>query len=228
VKIHLQREIEQLKKNVFHVSSLVEQSLKLALRAVHESDSVLAKQVCERDREIDALEVNVEEECLKILALHQPVAVDLRFVIAVLKMNNDLERIGDLAVNIASGRHCMGGESMPPAFTETMHAMGDKAQAMLRGALESLIAMDTAKARQVLAADDAVDAHYREACEILRGEMTRRPGEAQKMICWLLVAKNLERVADQATNIAEDTIYTVEGTIIRHGLGGSDRPGLSA
>jgi phosphate transport system protein len=100
-----------------------------------------------------------------------------------------------------------------------MHAMGDKAQAMLRGALESLIAMDTARAREVLAADDAVDAHYREAVQMLREEMAHRPAEAKKMVCWLLVAKNLERVADQATNIAEDTIYTVEGSIIRHGRG---------
>ncbi len=217
MKIHLQREIELLKKQLFHLSSLVEQSLKFALRAVHESDSELAARVREGDREIDRLEVAVEEECLKILALHQPVAVDLRFIIAVLKMNNDLERIGDLAVNIASGRKCMGGESMPAAFTEALHDMGEKAQAMLRSALESLMAMDVARAREVLAADDAVDARYREIVDLLRTEMGRRPGESEKMVCWLLVAKNLERVADQATNIAEDTIYTVEGSIIRHG-----------
>jgi len=219
VKIHLQREMEQLKKRLFHLSSLVEQSLKLALRAVDESDSDLAAKVREGDREIDRLEVAVEEDCLKILALHQPVAVDLRYIIAVLKMNNDLERIGDLAVNIAAGRRCMGGESMPPAFTEALHDMGEKAQAMLRAALESLMAMDVAKAREVLAADDAVDARYREIVDMLRDQMSRRPGESEKMVCWLLVAKNLERVADQATNIAEDTIYTVEGTIIRHGQG---------
>jgi phosphate transport system protein len=219
VKIHLQRELEQLKKNVFHLSSLVEQSLKLALRAVHESDSNLGAQVRERDREIDLLEVKVEEECLKILALHQPVAVDLRFVVAVLKMNNDLERIGDLAVNVASGRNCMGGESMPPAFGDALQEMGDKAQAMVRNALESLIALDAAKAREVLAADDAVDALYKRIVGMLKTEMAGRPGESEKMICWLLVAKNLERVADQATNIAEDTIYTVDGTIVRHGLG---------
>ena len=219
MKIHLQRELELLKKQLFHVSSLVEQSLKLAIRAVYESDSDLAAEVRERDREIDRLEVEVEEECLKILALHQPVAVDLRFLIAVLKMNNDLERIGDLAVNVAAGRRCMGGESMPPAFTAKLQAMGDKAQAMLRDALESLMAMDAARAREVLKADDAVDGLYREVVEMLRGEMGDRPGEADKLICWLLVAKNLERVADQATNIAEDTIYTVEGAIIRHGRG---------
>jgi len=219
VKIHLQREIEQLKKQLFHVSSLVEQSLKLALRAVEESDSQLAAQVREGDQEIDRLEVEVEEECLKLLALHQPVAVDLRFVVAVLKMNNDLERIGDLAVNIAGGRNCMGAESMPPAFTALLHEIGDKAQSMLRGALESLMGMDTTRAREVLKSDDAVDALYREIVDLLRSEMARRPAESEKMVCWLLVAKNLERVADQATNIAEDTIYTVEGAIIRHGRG---------
>jgi len=219
VKIHLQRELELLKKRLFHLSSLVEQSLKLAIRAVDTSDSELAAQVHKGDDEIDKLEVAVEEECLKILALHQPVAVDLRFLIAVLKMNNDLERIGDLAVNIAAGRKCMGGDAMPPAFTEALHAMGDKAQAMLRQAMESLMEMDTAKARTVLKADDAVDVHYREIVAMLREEMSRRPAESEKMICWLLVAKNLERVADQATNIAEDTIYTVEGAIIRHGQG---------
>ena len=123
MKIHLQRELEHLKKQLFHVSSLVEQSLKQAIRAVEASDSILAAQVKARDDEIDKLEVAVEEECLKILALHQPVAVDLRFLIAVLKANNDLERIGDLAVNIASGRNCMGGESMSPAFSEALLVM---------------------------------------------------------------------------------------------------------
>ena len=219
MKIHLQREIEQLKKQLFHLSSLVEQSLKLALRAVEESDSELAAQVREGDLEIDHLEVEVEEECLKLLALHQPVAVDLRFLVAVLKMNNDLERIGDLAVNIAGGRNCMGTEAMPAAFTGLLHEIGDKAQSMLQSALESLMSMDAAKARDVLRADDAVDALYREIVDLLRAEMTRRPAESEKMVCWLLVAKNLERVADQATNIAEDTIYTVEGAIIRHGRG---------
>ncbi len=217
MKIHLQREIEQLKKRLFHLSALVEQSLKLALRAVETSDSDLAAEVRDRDREIDRLEVSVEEECLKTLALHQPVAVDLRFLIAVLKMNNDLERIGDLAVNIASGRGCMGADSMPPTFTEGLHSMGEKAQSMLRMAMESLMAMDTAKAREVLASDDAVDAQYRELMTFLRGELGRRPEDSDKLVCWLLVCKNLERVADQATNIAEDTIYTVEGAIIRHG-----------
>jgi phosphate transport system protein len=219
VKIHLQREMEQLKKHLFHLSSVVEQNLKLALRAIDTADSALAAEVRQRDLEIDRLEVEVEEECLKILALHQPVAVDLRFLIAVLKMNNDLERIGDLAVNIASGRFCLGSEGMPPAFIEGLHDMAAKAQDMLRCAMESLMAMDAAKAREVLRADDAVDARYRDLVDLLRAEMGRNPEQAGRMVCWLLVAKNIERVADQSTNIAEDTIYTVEGAIIRHGRG---------
>ena len=102
MKIHLQTELDRLKKQLFHLSALVEENLKLAFRAVKENDSSLAASVRNKDREIDALEVEVEEECLKILALHQPVAIDLRFLIAALKMNNDRERIGDLAVNIAT------------------------------------------------------------------------------------------------------------------------------
>jgi phosphate transport system protein len=106
---------------------------------------------------------------------------------------------------------------MSPAFSEALLVMCEKAQTMLRHALESLMELDADKARSVLKADDAVDARYHEIVGMLREEMSRRPAESEKMICWLLVAKNIERVADQATNIAEDTIYTVEGAIIRHG-----------
>jgi phosphate transport system protein len=218
MKIHLQRELEALKKQLFHLASLVEENLKLALRAVRESDSGLARQVNENDVEIDRLEVQVEEECLKILALHQPVAVDLRYLIAVLKMNNDLERIGDMATNIAGGKTCTGGESMPAAFTSRLLSLGEMARTMLRDALESLMELDVERARQVLADDDEADDAYRELVGMIRREMSQRAAEAEKMICWLLVAKNLERVADLATNIAEDTIYTVEGKIVRHGI----------
>ncbi len=211
--------IEQLKKQLFHVSSLVEQSLKLALRAVEESDSQLAAQVRAGDLEIDRLEVEVEEECLKLLALHQPVAVDLRFLVAVLKMNNDLERIGDLAVNIASGRNCMGAESMPPAFTALLQ---DRRQGPGHAARRPGVADGHGHGQGPRGAEGRRCGgrplpRDRRAC--CGARCARRPGESEKMVCWLLVAKNLERVADQATNIAEDTIYTVEGAIIRHGRG---------
>lgn len=223
MKIHLQRELEELKKQLFHLASLVEENLKLALLAVRESDFDLARQVNEGDHEIDRLEVQVEEDCLKILALHQPVAVDLRYLIAVLKMNNDLERIGDLATNIAGGKSCTGGEPMPTAFMEKLQGLGEHSRAMLRKALESLMDLDVVRAREVLDEDDEADDAYRELVGMIRTEMTSRTDETGKMICWLLVAKNLERVADLATNIAEDTIYTVEGNIVRHGGHERDR-----
>jgi phosphate transport system protein len=216
MKIHLQRELEELKKSLFHLSSVVEENLKSAIRAVDTSDSALTAQVIATDDKIDRLEVEVEEECLKILALHQPVATDLRFLIAVLKMNNDLERIGDMAVNIANGGSCMGGESLPAPFKQKIHEMGEMARTMFRGAMEALMEMDAARSREILKADDEVDRRYYELMGLLRDEMATRPSEAEKFICWMLVAKNIERVADLATNIAEDTIYTVTGAIVRH------------
>ena len=217
MKIHLQRELEGLKKSLFHLSSVVEEHLRMAIRAVDEGDSDLATKVIETDKEIDRLEVQVEEECLKILALHQPVAVDLRFLVAVLKMNNDLERIGDLAVNIVSGKSCMGGADMPVRFKEELRTMGEKARTMFRGSLEALMDMDADRARKILTDDDEVDAQYHELMVLLREEIATHPADAEKLICWMLVAKNIERVADMATNIAEDTIYTVTGDIVRHG-----------
>ena len=219
MKIHLQKEIDQLKKHLFHLSALVEESLEVAIRAIYSSDPDLAATLPDRDREIDRLEVEVEEECLKILALHQPVAVDLRFLITALKMNNDLERIGDLAVNIASGRPCLSDETSPPVFGEKINNLGIKARAMLRLSLESLMNMDMEGSKKVLADDDAVDADYYAFIQMVKAEMAAQPGKLEAMICWLLVAKHIERVADLATNIAEDTIYTISGEIIRHGRG---------
>jgi phosphate transport system protein len=219
MKIHLQKEIDHLKKQLFHLSSLVEESIETAIRAVAQGDAELAGTIRLKDKEIDRLEVEVEEECLKILALHQPVATDLRFLVAVLKMNNDLERIGDLAVNIASGKSCLDEALESPLFGEKLGQMGRKARLMLRQALEALMNGSDAEARAVLAADDEVDADYYEFIKLVRQEMAGRLEDSEAMICWMMVAKHVERVADLATNIAEDTIYTVTGEIVRHGRG---------
>ncbi|MFH2051644.1 MAG: phosphate signaling complex protein PhoU [bacterium] len=222
MKIHLQKEIDRLKKRLFHLSSLVEENLERSIRAVCDGDTELAREVRRRDREIDLLEVEVEEDCLKILALHQPVAVDLRYLIAVLKMNNDIERIGDRAVNIARGKGCFAGSPLPPALVEKFRELGAKASRMLRNSLDALMEMDAAKARTVLAADDEVDAAYHDLARLMLKELSRSPERAESHYCWLLAAKSLERVADHATNIAEDTIYTVEGIIVRHGVEDED------
>jgi len=216
MKIHLQTELDRLKKQLFHLSSLVEENLRLAIRVIRDNDKELAATVRRNDAQVDALEVEVEEECLKILALHQPVAIDLRFLVAALKMNNDLERIGDLAVNIAGIQPRLGSDQSPPIFSERLKALGEKAQQMLRRSLESLMDMDTAAAREVLAADDEVDLDYMNFIGILKDELGAGHADSETMIAWLLAAKSIERVADLATNIAEDTIYTVEGKIIRH------------
>jgi phosphate transport system protein len=219
MKIHLQKEIDGLKKHLFHLSALVEENLKLAIRAVYEDDSELARTVKAKDKEIDKIEVEVEEDCLKILALHQPVAVDLRFLIAALKMNNDLERIGDLAVNIAGIQPRLKSDASPAIFGEKLNSLGEKARAMLRKSLEALMEMDPAGARVVLHSDDEVDGDYRKFIGIVRNELAGNPEGADLMVAWILAAKAIERVADLATNIAEDTIYTVEGEIVRHGGG---------
>jgi len=216
MKIHLQKEIDQLKKRLFHLSALVEENLEKAIRAVIQGDWELARKVRDADEEIDMLEVEVEEECLKILALHQPVAVDLRYLIAVLKMTNDLERIGDLAVNIARGKGCHRGRSLPPELAEDFKELGLKSRIMLRDSLDALMNLDAAKAHAVLQADDRVDEEYHRLSKKLSKLLGDDPDQAANMVCWLMAAKSVERVADLTTNIAEDTIYTIEGKIIRH------------
>lgn len=216
MKIHLQRELDQVKQRLFHLSSLVEENFKLAMQAVVEGDVELAARVRELDHEIDRLEVGLEEECLKILALYQPVATDLRLLVAALKINNDLERIGDLAVYIARGKGCLSGVSLPAELAGRFNSIGESARRMLRKSLEAQMNMDAARAREVLAADDAVDAEYHELSELLAKEIAAHPQRNESLVCWLLTAKSIERMADHATNIAEDTIYAAEGVIVRH------------
>lgn len=219
MKIHLQRELDALRKRVFHLCSLVEDNLSLAIRTVQHPDEGMLETIRQRDREIDELEVHVEEECLKILALYHPVAADLRYLVSVLKLNADIERIGDLAVNIAGATRRLGDTDMPAAVGDKLNVLAAKSRAMLRLSLEALMDLDTVRARAVLAADDEVDRLYHELSAMLQEQMAGSPREANAVFCWLLAAKSLERVGDHATNIAEDTIYTVEGEIIRHGLG---------
>ncbi|MGD0896271.1 MAG: phosphate signaling complex protein PhoU [Thermoguttaceae bacterium] len=214
---HLQREIDRLKKQVLSLCSLVEGQVEKALRAVIDLDEALAEEVERDDLEIDQREIEVEEECLKTLALHQPVAADLRMIIAALKINNDLERIGDMAVNIARKGRALAGDP-PPDLACDLGAMWRKTQAMLRDSIDALVNLDVAAARSVCKRDDEVDAMKlavrKEVEEVLR----RQPERVASLLRILAVSRNLERIADLATNIAEDVIYLVEGHIIRHGM----------
>jgi phosphate transport system protein len=212
---HFERELSRLKRQLFYLASLVEKRLAESVEALERRDARAATEVIERDTEIDRLEVDLEEECLKILALHQPVAGDLRFVVAVLKINNDLERIGDLAVNIAERALVLASEP-PVRVALDFDLMARKSRAMLRESLDALVRLDAEKARAVLAADDEVDALNREMYEEIRDAIREDTSRIEVLIHLLLTSRHLERVADHATNIAEDVLYMVEGEIARH------------
>ncbi|MCL6583430.1 MAG: phosphate signaling complex protein PhoU [bacterium] len=212
---HLQREIEKLKRNILSLSTIVEESVQKAVRSIEQRDTKLAMSVIENDLKIDQIEVDVEEECLKVLALYQPVAIDLRFIVAVLKINNDLERIGDLAVNIAERATFLATQPKVDIPFD-LAGMAEKAQLMLRRSLDALVNMDSQLAREVCASDDEVDALNRDMYAYVQAGITRHPEEVECLIHLLSVSRHLERIADHATNIAEDVIYMVDGEISRH------------
>lgn len=212
---HFLRDLDLLRKKLVSLGSRVETAVEKALTALLDDRQDLAEEVIRDDAEIDEQEMLIESECLKILALHQPVAQDLRFVVTVLKINSDLERIGDLAVNTsdrASRVGCQDRPRFPPAFRE----MGDRAKAMVRAALDALFEQDVPRARDVIAADDAVDRLLREMYALVKDRLRDEPESLEASICMLLAARDLERIADLATNIAEAIIYLVEAENVRH------------
>jgi phosphate transport system protein len=213
---HLQREIDRLKSRILSLCAIVEDQVEMAVRALLERNEELAREVERRDVEIDQREIEVEEECLKTLALYQPVATDLRLVVAALKINNDLERIGDMAVNIAHKAIGFVAEpSMEIPFD--IAGMSEKTQAMLRNSLDALVNMDSKLAQAVCAGDDEVDRMKFNIRRQVEDIIQRSPQQVRSLLKLLAVSRNLERIADCATNIAEDVIYMAEGRIIRHG-----------
>jgi len=214
---HIQRELEKLKKMVLALSAVVEETVQQALQSLATMDVPLAEKVIGGDETIDQMEVDLEEECLKILALHQPVAADLRFIISVLKINNDLERIADLAVNIAERtRGLTEVGKIPPPFD--FPEMGRKVQAMLEQALDALVNFDERAARKTCTLDDEVDTQHRHNYVLVKEEIRQHPERIDALVQYLSVSRHLERIADLATNIAEDVLYMIEGEIVRHTL----------
>jgi phosphate transport system protein len=212
---HLQRELDTLQKKLLSLSSLVEEQVITAVNSVEKRDIPAAQRVITFDKNIDMLEIEVEEDCLKLLALHQPVAIDLRFIIAVLKINNDLERIADLAANIAD-RVVILSEGESFTFNTKLMTMCEKVVLMLRECLDSLFKMDVSIAYKVCKSDDDIDDLNREIVRYVKDEITRIPKNVNGYLLLLSVARNLERIADHATNIAEDVIYMISGDIVRH------------
>lgn len=213
--MHLERAVDLLKKRLLLLGARVEEAVREAARSVERRDAFLAQRVIDGDNQIDDIEVDIEEECLKILALYQPVAVDLRFIITVLKINDSLERIGDVAVNIAGRSAFLAGQKQPDVYFE-FPAMAQKAQSMLSRSLDALVRLDARLAREVCVADDEVDAMNHEMYELTKTRVQSHPGEVESLLHFLAVSRHLERVADLAVSIAEDVIYLVEGEIVRH------------
>jgi phosphate transport system protein len=212
---HLERQIEILKQKILFVGTLVEEAIAKAISALVNRDRNLAKQVIDEDAEIDRMEVDVEEEVLKILALYQPVAADLRFVVATLKINNDLERMGDLAKNIAKRVVFLtSGERVD--LPDTLRPMAGKAQQMVKESLDALVNSDSLLARRVRDADDEVDEMRRKVQQFCELQIAAHPEQTDLIMRLLSVSRHLERLADLATNVAEDVIYMVEGEIVRH------------
>lgn len=208
-------EIERLKKQILELSAQVEEGLILAVKSLQTRDVELANQVIRGDFDVDEAEVAVEEEALKILALYQPVASDLRFLTAVLKINNDLERIGDLATNIAKRavKLCNAPAALVP---EQMIASASRARDMVRDSLNAFVQLDADLARSVCSADDWIDQLCREIRTFVEKQITTHPENLSSYLDLLLASRNIERIGDHATNIAEDIIYLVEGVIVRH------------
>ncbi|MEL7059815.1 MAG: phosphate signaling complex protein PhoU [Acidobacteriota bacterium] len=213
--MHLHRDLDKLKKEILILGSLAEDALASAILALRDRRPNLAKEVQDGDQRLDEREIRIEEECLKILALHQPVATDLRFVVAVMKVNNDLERVGDLAGNLAARAAYLAQRAVvdrPPG----LERMADAVPAMLRKALESLVRLDTLMARQVLKDDQEIDATHSELYADIAQRMRDAPDEIDELMQLLSTSRYLERIADLATNIAEDVIFMVDGDVVRH------------
>lgn len=213
--IHLWHEIDKLKKMLLALAALVEDNVRFAVKAVAERDAKLALDVMERDHDIDRGEVEVEEECLKILALHQPVANDLRFIVAMLKINHDLERIGDLAVSIAERAHDLS-RLLKPQMDFDLPRMAEKAQQVVSRSIDALINRDLKLAREIWLSDDDIDSQNRTVFTAVAEEIRKHPENVEALLCLMSVSRNLERIADHASSISKDVIYMIEGDIVRH------------
>ncbi|MEM6454505.1 MAG: phosphate signaling complex protein PhoU [Acidobacteriota bacterium] len=212
---HLHRDLERLNRELTNIGALVEDATNKAILALIDRRAELAREVIAGDKQIDAREVQLEEDCLKNLALHQPVATDLRVVVTIMKVNNDLERVGDLAGNIAERALDLAGK---PTITipKEIEEMTAWVRTMLRDCLHAVIELDVQLAHKVLRDDAEVDGRHQQIYGIMREAMQAEPDRIGDFMQLVTVSRCLERIADLATNIAEDVIFVVEGEVVRH------------
>lgn len=211
---HLTRAMHTIKKEVLSLGAMVEDRFKKAIYAIQNEDLEQAQYIIDTDYQVDEREVEVEEECLKTLALYQPVATDLRLITAVIKINNDLERIADYAANIAK-RYKTSAQN-PSNFKYDYTAMAEQAAKMLKMSLDALVSMNVDTAYAVREMDKEVNAMRNEAYRVMKENIQARPDMVEEIINMYLISRHIERVGDHTTNIAEEVIYLIEGEIIRH------------
>ncbi len=216
MSLHLQRDLDALKKEILQLGNLVESAINTAILALNNREASLGMKVASLEQEINEKEVYIEEECLKILALHQPVAVDLRFIVVVLKVNNDLERMGDFADNIAKRAMFLSTQEPIPVFREFVSDLPVLVRSMVRKSLDALVTLDVDLANTVIEMDDQVDEinrrMYSEVQKIIHNDVSK----TEVAISLLSSSRYMERIADLSTNIAEDVLFMVEGKVIRH------------
>lgn len=216
MSLHLHRDLDKLKKEMLRLGNMVELAINNAFLALNNRDSSYVEEVLTNEEQINEMEVQIEEECLKILALHQPVAVDLRFLVVVLKVNNDLERMGDIAKNIAERAKDLMESDVIPDLGQPIQGLPDLVRTMVRSSLDSLVKLDDQLARKIIEMDDEVDQINRDMYAAVKRLIAEQPSVADSAINLLSCSRNMERIGDLATNIAEDVIFVVEGKVVRH------------
>lgn len=215
MNLHFTNEMDGLHRDILSMCSTVEELINEAVRGLQNRSRTLADELAVRDHEVDDLDVQIEEECLKILALYHPVANDLRRVAAVLKIVGELERVGDLAVNLAERSRDIAAYPEFP-MPDRLGEMSTEALSMLHGSIDAYVEQDAQKARDVIRRDDGVDALNVELIQQLRVDMSEDSSRVEPGMHLFSCIRHIERVADHATNIAEDVVYLIEGEIIRH------------
>jgi phosphate transport system protein len=211
----LAHDLERLKQGILQLCDIVEDCVSKSVQALIKLDTELAQSVIRKDQEINRMEVEMEEDCLRVLALHQPVAIDLRLIVAIIKINNDLEGISDLASSVAK-KTIVLSENDPVQAPFDCELMGKKVHSMLDMSIESFIKLDTDLAYEVLSLDDEVDSIHRNSHRRAQEILLKTPQAIYSLLNYLSVSRYLERIADLATNVAEDVIYLAKGDIVRH------------
>ena len=212
---HLVRDLENLQRQILAMAGSVEEAIYKSIQALQEHDKALAQEVISGDNKIDELDNAVTEECLKLMALHQPVASDLRRIATVFMITTDLERMGDLATDIAERAVSLAAPNKIP-IPDKLPRMTDMTTSMVRQSLDAFVNLDSKQARRVIRLDDEVDRYNVEIIDELMARMKAAPDTIEPNLSLFSAVRHLERIADHATNIAEDVLYLVDGEIVRH------------